>query len=108
MSKQSAHAQCLAKGENLLVIKNVTESTYIQEQIKDSSIWLDIVRSRFGWRTNGSLLNYQKWHKNQPENKYGDMCAVVENKGIETGWKEESCGSCKNVICVKGKCVFFL
>jgi len=107
MSKQSAHAQCISDGGMLPVIKNDKESIYIQEKIENSTVWLDIVKSSNisnGWRTSrGSSLNYNKWYEGQPSNRSTSKCAVVENRGIKTGWKEESCDSCKNVVCVKGK-----
>ena len=104
MSKQSAHARCIANGGSLPVIKNDRESIYLQEQIEDSSIWLGIEKSSSSWKTSdGSSLIYQKWYRNQPADAYGKQCAAIENRGIETGWSAERCDSCKSVICVKGK-----
>ena len=108
MSQQSAHAQCISDGGMLPVIKNDKESIYMQEKVGKSMVWLDIVKSSQNWRTSsGSLLTYNNWYENQTLNMPAQNCAVVVNRGVETGWKKESCDSCKNVVCRKGKKNFY-
>ena len=101
-----ANANCLVSGATLPVIESEEESLFIQERIKTAT-WLNLKKSSSSAQNNwqwgdGNPLNFTQWFPGQPADLPDHSCAVVDNRGIDSGWKVEHCSACRNTICEKG------
>ena len=91
------------------MVNSEEESLFIQERIQ-SATWLNLYKTsqsrssqnRWYWR-NGEPLNFTKWFPGQPADIPDHSgCAVVDNQGVDSGWKVERCLSCQSTVCKKG------
>lgn len=105
MPFKEATAKCSAQGASLPVITTDVESTFIQEHIQRPT-WINLTPESGSWRwADGTPTNVTKWYPGQPQRKKDCNCAVVDNRGIKTGWKVEHCSAYRNIICEKGICL---
>ena len=103
-----ANDKCQEQGGILPVINSEEESIFIQQLIQ-SATWLNLYKTpqsrpshnQWNWQ-NGETLNFTKWIPGQPDDIRGNRCAVVDNQGIDSGWKAEHCSSCQSTVCKKG------
>ena len=91
---------------SLPIVHNEDQSMFIQERLNSSS-WLDMYKNSpaggWFWTGSPSPLTFTKWYPGEPVNDTDRQCAVVNNTGIRTGWKTESCSNCENFMCQKRK-----
>ena len=103
-SHKNANADCLAREASLPVIDSAGESLFIQERI-NTPTWLNLQKtssSSWRWVNDSSMDYYTKWLPGQPVSLPDHSCAVVENRGIVSGWRVENCTACRNTLCKKG------
>lgn len=85
------------------MISSEEEALFIQERIQTAT-WLNLAKtssSQWYWQS-GEPLNFTKWFPGQPSELPDHSCAVVDNRGINSGWKAEHCSACRTTVCEKG------
>ena len=91
------------RNSKLLHITNKDTSNFFTERISNAT-WLGLSKSltdsKWYWQ-NGASLNFTNWHEGQPTNN-SFQCSAVTKEANKTGWQEQDCASCQEIICEKG------
>lgn len=99
-----AEAACEADGATLATVTSATESSFLNAELGDYSVWIGgyatDAGNTFGWVT-GETWSYENWGGTEPNNVNEDCLHMNYPSLPDTTWNDQSCTSTYAYICEK-------
>uniref|UniRef100_A0A671YZU8 C-type lectin domain-containing protein n=1 Tax=Sparus aurata TaxID=8175 RepID=A0A671YZU8_SPAAU len=99
MTWTEAQSYCREHHTDLASVRNTAENQKVMDLLSaGQSAWIGLFRDSWKW-SDGSILSFRHWYKDQPDNTGGKDACVAGNLRNSGVWMDVSCDLIKPFVC---------
>ncbi|XP_041372943.1 lectin BRA-3-like [Gigantopelta aegis] len=100
---------CMANGAYLAEIASPEENNFVAHLVKqnhptETELWIGgtdtLSEGHWMWTHSETLIDYQNWVVDEPNNKWGQNCLAIQTDGL---WDDYWCNKVAHGVCEKRK-----